>query len=107
MTSAVARDRSRHLAWSSDLIGSYLAEIGRRPLLTVGHFQQESLPVPIDRLIRFHSGRSTCYALATSGAHPSHSDPSYGPEPISLRWSPGEGSARAFHGFDWSPPARA
>jgi RNA polymerase sigma factor (sigma-70 family) len=34
MTSAVARDQSRHLAWSSDLIGSYLAEIGRHPLLS-------------------------------------------------------------------------
>jgi RNA polymerase primary sigma factor len=34
MTSAVARDRARHLAWSSDLLGSYLAEIGRHPLLT-------------------------------------------------------------------------
>jgi hypothetical protein len=43
--------------------------------------------VPVERLIRFHSGRSTFYALATSGAHPGHSDPSYGREPISLRWN--------------------
>jgi hypothetical protein len=42
--------------------------------------------VPIDRLIRFHSGRST-RATRWQPRMRTPSDPSYGPEPISLRWN--------------------